>query len=122
MDAWAVAARARGRRALPLVPARGAAVFGALAGGAAQEQALNDVCRRYWFPLYAWLRRSVLQYADAEDLVQSFPAHPRAEAFDRLERRKAKMRLTWLLHLLKNHAIGAWRLLATLPHRGETTT
>ncbi len=79
------------------------------AGGETREHALNGVCARYWFPLYAWLRRSGHSHEDAEDLVQSFLARLTAgEAFDRLEKEGARLR-TWLLHLLKNHVISAWR-------------
>ncbi len=34
--------------------------------------ALDQLCRTYWYPLYAFLRRSGHQDADAEDLIQSF--------------------------------------------------
>ncbi|MEZ5304426.1 MAG: sigma-70 family RNA polymerase sigma factor [Verrucomicrobiales bacterium] len=89
------------------------------AGGAAREQALNDVCRRYWFPLYAWLRRSGHSHADAEDLVQSFLARiTSGEALNRLDREGSRLR-SWLLHLLKNHAISAWRRERSLRRGGN---
>lgn len=34
--------------------------------------ALEELCSRYWYPLYAWLRRSGGSHEDAQDLVQSF--------------------------------------------------
>lgn len=34
--------------------------------------ALEELCRQYWFPLYAFARRRGLPPADAEDLTQSF--------------------------------------------------
>jgi len=34
--------------------------------------ALEQLCRTYWYPLYAFLRRSGHTEADAEDLIQSF--------------------------------------------------
>ena len=34
--------------------------------------ALEELCRQYWFPLYAFARRRGLPSADAEDLTQSF--------------------------------------------------
>ncbi len=37
-----------------------------------RELALNDLCRSYWFPLYAFARRSELSQHEAEDAVQSF--------------------------------------------------
>jgi RNA polymerase sigma-70 factor (ECF subfamily) len=44
------------------------------AGGPAQPQAraaLEDLCRDYWYPLYAFLRRKGLGAESAQDLVQS---------------------------------------------------
>jgi len=35
-------------------------------------QALEALCRAYWYPLYAFLRRAGRSRADAEDLVQEF--------------------------------------------------
>lgn len=37
--------------------------------------ALEVLCRTYWYPLYAFLRRRGQQPADAEDLVQGFLEH-----------------------------------------------
>jgi RNA polymerase sigma-70 factor (ECF subfamily) len=36
------------------------------------QAALEQLCRTYWYPLYAFLRRSGHPEADAEDLIQSF--------------------------------------------------
>lgn len=36
------------------------------------EQALGELCRRYWYPIYAFLRRSGRSEEDAEDLTQAF--------------------------------------------------
>ncbi len=38
------------------------------------QQALEELCRAYWFPLYAYLRRRGHSSHDAEDLVQDFLA------------------------------------------------
>jgi RNA polymerase sigma factor (sigma-70 family) len=43
------------------------------APGAAE--ALERLCRAYWYPLYAFLRRSGRQPHDAQDLVQGFFVH-----------------------------------------------
>ena len=37
--------------------------------------ALEQLCRRYWYPLYAYLRRQGQSPHDAQDLTQSFFAH-----------------------------------------------
>lgn len=42
------------------------------AGGGEANRALETLCRTYWPPLYAWLRRQGHAPADAEDLVQGF--------------------------------------------------
>ena len=46
----------------------------ARAGGEEAEatSALERLCRTYWRPIYAWLRRSGQAPADAEDLTQGF--------------------------------------------------
>lgn len=36
------------------------------------RRALEEVCAKYWFPIYTFLRRSGRPPADAEDLTQSF--------------------------------------------------
>ena len=36
------------------------------------DGALEELCRTYWFPLYAYVRRRGHNKADAEDLVQAF--------------------------------------------------
>src|SRR5437763_16173791 len=40
------------------------------AGGS--PDALNDLCARYWSPVYAYVRRCGHDPADAEDLTQAF--------------------------------------------------
>jgi RNA polymerase sigma-70 factor (ECF subfamily) len=40
----------------------------------AARQALGELCRNYWYPLYAFVRRQGCPPADAEDLTQSFLA------------------------------------------------
>ncbi len=39
------------------------------------QRALEQLCRAYWFPLYAYLRRRGHPSQDAQDLVQDFFAH-----------------------------------------------
>jgi len=36
------------------------------------EQAMAQICERYWYPIYAFLRHSGHPAADAEDLTQAF--------------------------------------------------
>jgi RNA polymerase sigma-70 factor (ECF subfamily) len=43
--------------------------------GAGGRDAFSTLCRRYWTPIYASLRRQGFAAADAEDLVQGFFLH-----------------------------------------------
>lgn len=48
------------------------------AGGASSEgsaQALEQLCRTYWYPIYSFARRRGLSRHDAEDMTQGFFAH-----------------------------------------------
>jgi RNA polymerase sigma-70 factor (ECF subfamily) len=68
-------------RPTPRNPARTRAVFPATrwsliarvqARDADSAAALEEICRRYWYPLYAFLRRSGVRRPDAEDVTQGF--------------------------------------------------
>jgi RNA polymerase sigma factor (sigma-70 family) len=64
--------------------------------------ALAELCRIYWYPLYAYLRRSGQNSHDAEDLTQGFFAHLLDRKFlANVDRRKGKFR-SFLLASLKN--------------------
>ncbi len=43
-----------------------------LRGAPAADRALDELCRAYWYPLYAYVRHRGYSKADAEDLVQGF--------------------------------------------------
>ncbi len=45
------------------------------AGKKEGKEALTLLCRRYWFPLYAYVRRRVKDVNEAEDLTQEFFAN-----------------------------------------------
>jgi RNA polymerase sigma factor (sigma-70 family) len=47
-------------------------VAAANSGSPEAQSALESLCRTYWFPLYAYLRRKGHAAADAEDLLQQF--------------------------------------------------
>jgi len=67
-----------------------------LAGQNSSEQsheALATLCRAYWFPLYAFLRRQGKSPSDAEDLTQGFMLHlVTQETLSRVQREKGKFR------------------------------
>ena len=50
-------------------------------------EALEQLCRTYWYPLYAFVRRQGYSPEDAQDLTQGFFAHLLRKDF--LERRGA---------------------------------
>src|SRR5207253_8343443 len=71
-------------------------------GSSDLREALEELCRKYWFPLYAFLRRQGRSPEDAKDLTQGFLAQFLAK--DRLRRAepaKGKFR-SFLLASLTN--------------------
>ncbi len=67
--------------------------------------ALEELCRAYWLPLYAFLRRQGHSPSDAEDLVQGFLARVLArEDLAGLGPEKGRFR-TFLLTSLRNFVI-----------------
>lgn len=85
----------------------------------ASQSALSDLCSRYWYPLYAWLRRQGDSHEAAQDHVQGclldLIAHRRLEVADREHGRFR----TFLLTCLKHHRANQIRL-ASAQKRGGT--
>lgn len=80
-----------------------------LASSTGGGEALERICGAYWYPLYAFARRSGQSPADAEDLTQGF--------FQRLlekrwladaEREKGRLR-TFLLTAFRRYMSNEWR-------------
>ena len=64
------------------------------------REALATLCRAYWFPLYAYLRRQGKSPHDAEDLTQGFLLHlMEKETLSRVRREKGKFRAFLLASL-----------------------
>ena len=75
------------------------------AGHRGSPAALEDLCRAYWLPLYAFLRRQGHSPHDAEDLVQGFLARVLArEDLAEVGPEKGRFR-TFLLASLRNFVI-----------------
>jgi DNA-directed RNA polymerase specialized sigma24 family protein len=56
-------------------------------------QALGQLCRTYWYPLYVYVRRRGYDHADAQDLTQGFLLQLlERKSFTRVERRKGRFR------------------------------
>lgn len=71
--------------------------------GEKSRLALETVCRTYWYPLYAYIRRLGYQPADAEDLAQGFFADLlQRKDLARVDRAKGKFR-SFLLASLKHY-------------------
>src|SRR5207237_1899305 len=56
------------------------------------QEALEKLCRTYWYPLYAYVRRQGQRPADAEDLTQEFFARfLEKKYFQRDSRRRGRI-------------------------------
>jgi RNA polymerase sigma-70 factor (ECF subfamily) len=79
--------------------------------------ALADLCRTYWYPLYAYVRRRGYEPADAEDLTQGFFLHLlEGNSVAQADRRKGRFR-SFLLGAL-NHYLADSRDRALALKRG----
>ena len=80
-------------------------------GANGDTKALEELCRAYWPPLYAFLRRSGHTPHDAQDLVQGFFAHLLAKESRLQSAHPSKGRFrSFLLACLKNYSANrrAW--------------
>jgi RNA polymerase sigma-70 factor (ECF subfamily) len=72
------------------------------------EVALEELCRTYWFPLYAYVRRQGHSREDAEDLTQAFFAKLlEKNYFQGISSEKGKFR-AFLLVALKHFLANEW--------------
>lgn len=70
--------------------------------------ALEALCRDYWYPVYAFVRRQGATTADAQDLTQSFFAHIlKGDFFDRADPEMGRFR-NFLLGALRNFLSHEW--------------
>jgi len=84
-------------------PTRWSIVLRARGEGREARQALEDLCRMYWFPLYTWCRSRGYPAADSEDYIQGFFLQViEKKLFDRAEEARGKLR-TFLLTALQRH-------------------
>jgi len=74
----------------------------------AADRALEELCRTYWFPLYAYVRRRGYTKEDAEDLTQAFFARLlRKDILANLGSEKGRFR-AFLLASLKHFLANEW--------------
>jgi RNA polymerase sigma-70 factor (ECF subfamily) len=72
------------------------------------DQALETLCRLYWHPIYAFVRRKGFTIEDAQDLTQEFFAELIARRdFARIDRSKGKFR-SFLLASLQHFLANEW--------------
>ena len=74
------------------------------------ESALNELCSRYWFPLYVYARHRGTAHADAEDLVQGFfiSHFLKKNYLQDLNSKKGRFR-AFLLACFKNYSRNEWK-------------
>jgi RNA polymerase sigma-70 factor (ECF subfamily) len=71
-------------------------------------KALEELCRAYWYPLYAFVRHRGYSPADAQDLTQSFFARFIATGgFASADRERGRFR-TYLLGAMKHFLANEW--------------
>ncbi len=72
------------------------------------QQALESLCRTYWYPLYAYVRRRVPDVHQAQDLTQEFFASLlERNALNAADRRRGRFR-SFLLAAFKNFLADEW--------------
>ena len=81
--------------------------------------ALEEICRAYWYPLYAYVRRCGQSPHDAQDLTQAFFCRLlEKRLLDAADREKGRLR-SFLIASLKNFMNNEWRRAATLRRGGR---
>ena len=85
------------------------------------DRALEELCRAYWFPLYAYVRRRGHTKEDAEDLTQAFFARFLAKNYlAGLSAERGRFR-AFLLASLKHFLINDWKKSQRLKRGGGET-
>jgi RNA polymerase sigma-70 factor (ECF subfamily) len=93
------------------------------AGGShpSASDALATLCKTYWFPLYAFVRRKGYSLHDAQDLTQSFFSHLlEKQRLAALSPDRGRFR-SFLLVSLKNFLANEWHRSNASKRGGQTT-
>jgi RNA polymerase sigma factor (sigma-70 family) len=86
---------------------------------ASAEQALNQLCRTYWYPLYAFVRRKGYSPHDSQDLTQSFFARLLEKNYvAQADRERGRFR-TFLLAALTHFLADEWDKTRRLKRGGD---
>ena len=90
--------------------------------GSQSQQALEQLCQIYWYPLYAFLRGRNHSHQEAEDLTQGFFAHLlERDRIQFADQQRGRFR-TFLLKSLENYSTGQWRRDTAEKRGGRVTT
>ena len=77
------------------------------------QEALEELCRTYWYPLYAFVRSQGYSAHDAQDLTQAFFCRLiETGGFDSAQRQRGRFR-SYLLGAMKHFLANEW-------HRSQT--
>ena len=112
--------RGGGRRngAVAFTTTQWTVVLSAQGASPAAEEALEKLCRTYWWPLYGFVRRQGYSSEEAQDLTQGFFAMLlERRDLDVVRREKGRLR-SYLLASLKNFVAKAHRRMMTIK-RGQ---
>lgn len=83
-----------------------------------RELAISALCRRYWYPLYLYVRGSGFNREDAEDVIQAFFAHVLStDLFGKADAKLGRFRY-FLLRSLQNFVRNWIEAAATLKRGG----
>jgi DNA-directed RNA polymerase specialized sigma24 family protein len=104
-----VASTLKAGRNAAFVPTQWSVILAARGKNSAESaQALEALCRAYWYPLYAYVRRFGFSPHDAQDLTQEFFARMLAQDYlEKADRDKGRFR-TFLLTALKRFMANEW--------------
>src|SRR6185312_15214401 len=81
-------------------------------------EALEKLCRAYWYPLYVFVRRQGNNPEDAQDLTQEFFSRLlEKNHLAKADRERGKFR-TFLLRSLKNFMVNEWKRAGRLKRGG----
>lgn len=91
------------------------------AGAGEDGEALTQLCRDYWYPLYSYLRRRGLPMHDAQDVTQAFFLHiVEGQLLTRVSAERGRFR-SYLLGALQNFLANEQRRQRTLKRGGRET-
>ncbi|MFB0555783.1 MAG: RNA polymerase sigma factor [Phycisphaerae bacterium] len=83
------------------------------------REALEELCRAYWYPLYAFVRSRGYSAVDAQDLTQTFFARfIETDGFASADRKRSRFR-SYLLGAMKHFLANEWHRAQTQKRGGQ---